>query len=469
MTLMKSTAGVFRRAAVVSVAAVTLLASSATAQTAGQVLQKAVEAARGLQSVEMKAEVKGAGGFAGLMPVGSATVKMVRARDEADFLFNSRVEGSIKDKADAEGDPVSFVTWRSDERSVSLQREEKLVTELSGRVAQTPDASLDLYVTPWELATRSPYEREMNADSVELEGSEEIDGETVDVLMVKYPPKPRERGADRTPLDSFNEAKWYIARSDGLPRRVERIAGGGGLSFSLVVDYSEIKVNPGLTPESIAIETPEGFRKVSRLGEATMADRTDRRVGRRVGPRRVGPAEDSSDGTVTPEPATEEAPAAPAYDLAPEFSAATVSGDAVTRDSLNGQVSVLYFWGTWCIPCRQFSPLVSNLVDTFEGEPVGVYGLAVRERNADAPADYIAEKGYKHTLLLGEPGGRRVGADAAARAFRVRVYPSIVVLGGAGELVGFWRAGGSSPAEIVGEVEEAVRGYLADHTDKVGG
>ncbi|MEM7754283.1 MAG: TlpA disulfide reductase family protein [Planctomycetota bacterium] len=449
----------------VSAAAVMVSSSVAFAQqSAGQVLQRAVETARELQSFEAKAKVGGEGGFAGLLPKGEATLKMARARDEGEVLFDALVEGTIKSKADGDEAPAQIRVRRTPEMTVSVEPGKKLVHELSGRTTRTWDGSLDLYVTPWTLGMLSPYDREMSADKVEYAGEETLNGETVDVILVEYaeaPQQPATRGGG-SPLDSFKTAKWSFARSDGLPRRVEWVAGGAALSFSLIVEYTDIKTNTGVEASSFVIETPEGFERRTPTADRSVLPSRVAPSGRTVGVgERVG-------RPVRPAPPP--TPAAPAFDAAPDFELATASGDVVTKQTLAGKVSVFYFWGTWCVPCRVFSPLVSGLVDTFEGEPVGVYGLAVRERDAVAPAEYLAEKGYKHTLLLGSPDSGRVGADAVARAFRVRVYPSIAVVGAEGELVGFFRPErGVEPSETIGQVESAVREYLENHSDKLGG
>lgn len=43
-------------------------------------------------------------------------------------------------------------------------------------------------------------------------------------------------------------------------------------------------------------------------------------------------------------------------DLAPEFELAMVDGSKVTLSQLRGQVLVLNFWATWCVPCRAELP-----------------------------------------------------------------------------------------------------------------
>jgi thiol-disulfide isomerase/thioredoxin len=41
---------------------------------------------------------------------------------------------------------------------------------------------------------------------------------------------------------------------------------------------------------------------------------------------------------------------------APDFTLTLVDGTKVTRDQLRGQVVILNFWATWCVPCRAELP-----------------------------------------------------------------------------------------------------------------
>lgn len=434
---------------VLACAAALVAGGSALAQDAGRaIIERAAEAAKKMQSFEARATIEGVGGYASFMPQGEATVRMVRAREEGNRLFDERVDGKIKPRGDAD-EATEITVRRTGDITIYVDHAGKVVQERAGANTMTPDGSLDDYVRLTELAKDEPFKRELAAESWEVEEAQEIGGVPVDVVYVTYATDTSRR-ARPTAMQSYTHARWYIAKGDSLPRRVDRIAAAGGLSFTLRATYTDVKTDTGLTVDALKIETPKGY---------TRQDITVREVQRPGGPDRVVEPRE-----VTSRPTTPAKPAQPQYPAAPDFTLATASGELVTKESLNGEVSVFYFWGTWCVPCRVFSPLVSELAEKFEGEPVGVYGLAVRERSAEAPKAYMAENNYKHTLLLGEPEGRAIGADEAARAFKVRVYPSIALVGKEGELVDFWRPqSGVEPAALVGQVEQAIRDYLAKH------
>ena len=47
--------------------------------------------------------------------------------------------------------------------------------------------------------------------------------------------------------------------------------------------------------------------------------------------------------------------------LRPEFSLGSVTGEIVTHQKFDGQVVLINFWATWCKPCREEMPMLSEL------------------------------------------------------------------------------------------------------------
>jgi len=46
--------------------------------------------------------------------------------------------------------------------------------------------------------------------------------------------------------------------------------------------------------------------------------------------------------------------------LAPDFKAKTIDGKVVTLADLRGQVVLINFWATWCVPCKHELPLIDG-------------------------------------------------------------------------------------------------------------
>ena len=68
--------------------------------------------------------------------------------------------------------------------------------------------------------------------------------------------------------------------------------------------------------------------------------------------------------------------AAPPKD-APDITLATLSGKAIRVADLKGQVVLLDFWASWCIPCRKAFPEIEALRRELEPQGLIVIGVNV--------------------------------------------------------------------------------------------
>lgn len=93
-------------------------------------------------------------------------------------------------------------------------------------------------------------------------------------------------------------------------------------------------------------------------------------------------------------------------------------------DLLDGKVTVLVFWATWCPYCKALLPHIQSIADEYSDQ-VSIAALNFRE-DAD-PAAYFAERGY--TLALYPDG------DKIAASFGIRATPGVLVFDGGGEIV----------------------------------
>jgi len=66
-----------------------------------------------------------------------------------------------------------------------------------------------------------------------------------------------------------------------------------------------------------------------------------------------------------------------AGDSAPEFSVTADSGQTVSLPSFGGKVLVLNFWATWCPPCVQETPSLSQFAAEYAKKGVVVLGVSV--------------------------------------------------------------------------------------------
>ena len=97
-----------------------------------------------------------------------------------------------------------------------------------------------------------------------------------------------------------------------------------------------------------------------------------------------------------------------------------IDGSTVELKALKGQVVLVDFWASWCLPCKAVFPALNNLHQELQAKGVEVLAINVDEkrRNADA-------------FLAANPHTLRVLLDpkmSAADAFRVRQIPTAFVI-----------------------------------------
>ena len=66
-----------------------------------------------------------------------------------------------------------------------------------------------------------------------------------------------------------------------------------------------------------------------------------------------------------------------AGDTAPGFSLTADNGRAVSARNFGGKLLVLNFWASWCQPCVQETPSLSQFAQAYAGKGVVVMGVSV--------------------------------------------------------------------------------------------
>ncbi|MGH9773484.1 MAG: redoxin domain-containing protein [Candidatus Acidiferrales bacterium] len=76
--------------------------------------------------------------------------------------------------------------------------------------------------------------------------------------------------------------------------------------------------------------------------------------------------------------------------MAPPFAVTTLDGQHVSLDDLQGKVVLIYFWATWCAPCRAALPHVRDIAKKFQGQPLVILSVSL---DSDEPKwkDFVAK------------------------------------------------------------------------------
>jgi cytochrome c biogenesis protein CcmG, thiol:disulfide interchange protein DsbE len=82
----------------------------------------------------------------------------------------------------------------------------------------------------------------------------------------------------------------------------------------------------------------------------------------------------------------------PTLGRSPDFSFVSLDGALVSSAELQGEVVVLNFWATWCLPCRLEMPSLQKLHEDFAEDGVRVVGLATDAGSEQPIREFLSER-----------------------------------------------------------------------------
>jgi len=129
---------------------------------------------------------------------------------------------------------------------------------------------------------------------------------------------------------------------------------------------------------------------------------------------------------------------------APDFELIDLEGKTWQLSDLQGKVTLINFWATWCAPCRLEMPTIQERADQY---PSQLAVLAVNfDESPEQVQSFVDELGLRFAVLL-DPGAK------VQDLYRVRGYPTSFFVDKAGT-VRFQHIGILS--------EDQLDGYLQD-------
>lgn len=112
--------------------------------------------------------------------------------------------------------------------------------------------------------------------------------------------------------------------------------------------------------------------------------------------------------------------------MAPDFTITGFDGKTVALSELRGQVVIINFWASWCLPCREEAAYLEKTWREYEGQGVVFIGVDWVDTEKEARA-YIDE--FDITYINGPDIGTRI-----AQAYNIQGVPETFFVAKNGEL-----------------------------------
>ncbi|MDQ5838517.1 MAG: redoxin domain-containing protein [Acidobacteriota bacterium] len=133
------------------------------------------------------------------------------------------------------------------------------------------------------------------------------------------------------------------------------------------------------------------------------------------------PGSKKEGGGQTPQPVTAKnaTPNNVAAEPAPDVELKTTDGKLLRLSDLRGQVVLLNFWATWCVPCRSEIPGLNEMQRGLAARGLKVVGVTTSD-DAERVLSYQKDVKQDYTVALGD--------DAVAAKYAVGVLPTTFVI-----------------------------------------
>ncbi len=131
----------------------------------------------------------------------------------------------------------------------------------------------------------------------------------------------------------------------------------------------------------------------------------------------------NAEGWIKVKPATTAPPASTAtsnFEPAPEVQFQTLSGQPFTLGQLRGNVVLLNFWATYCIPCREEIPVLNAMQHELEPRGLKIIGASLDDTVAGIESYQKEVRKFDYPIL--------VGGDEAKAKFGGTVLPTTYLI-----------------------------------------
>ena len=105
----------------------------------------------------------------------------------------------------------------------------------------------------------------------------------------------------------------------------------------------------------------------------------------------------------------------------PAVQLADLDGAPVSLHDLRGDVAIVNFWGTWCLPCRTELPELAELAEAYAERGVRVIGIAVDSGTPEEIRAFARDYGVDYELWI-------TTMDTALSEFGAIGYPFTLLI-----------------------------------------
>jgi cytochrome c biogenesis protein CcmG, thiol:disulfide interchange protein DsbE len=132
---------------------------------------------------------------------------------------------------------------------------------------------------------------------------------------------------------------------------------------------------------------------------------------------------------------------------APDFALQSVSGEELRVSSQRGQVVLVNFWATWCVPCRSEMPAIERVYRQQAERGFRVVAVDVQESESEVQP-FMTELNLTFPAVLDRDG-------YVSRLYRARALPSSFLIDRQG-IIRFVRVGALSQEQLEEQLKLAL-------------
>lgn len=89
---------------------------------------------------------------------------------------------------------------------------------------------------------------------------------------------------------------------------------------------------------------------------------------------------------------------------APAFALRSLTGGTtIALEQYKGKIVVINFWASWCVPCKEENPALTDAWERYRGTEVVLLGIVFQD-SADAARDYTARLGNTWSSVVDDDG-----------------------------------------------------------------